>query len=153
MNGLRLFGIRRHYLATYCGMGCVREGVTEFTYVLLVAWYAINSTRLEGWLPSHKKPAPKQDSINFMSSLKLIKNPYAMAFSLVATFLLWAAKVRFSVEPSYLVCDASKPKRIPCLLLLTAPDKSWLCTPYQCFSQLRAAAFDFVRIVGWCSGI
>lgn len=87
----------------------VREGVDwKLLYVLaggmctlliLLAWKAN--------YPLHTKHTANKAPVNFMSSIRLLKNPYAMGFS-VGAFLYVAAESAIYVwMPSYLVCDAA----------------------------------------------
>ncbi|MDP5133686.1 MAG: MFS transporter, partial [Paraglaciecola sp.] len=123
----------------------VREGVDwKLLYVLaggmctlliLLAWKAD--------YPTHKKQTSNKEPINFMSSLKLLKNPYAMGFS-VGAFLYVAAESAIYVwMPSYLVCDAaSLSDTFACYT--DGPDKMLAMYAVSVFFSLRAAG----RFVG-----
>ncbi|MDP5039431.1 MAG: MFS transporter, partial [Paraglaciecola sp.] len=123
----------------------VREGVDwKLLYVLaggmctlliLLAWKAD--------YPTHKKHTSNKEPINFMSSLKLLKNPYAMGFS-VGAFLYVAAESAIYVwMPSYLVCDAaSLSDTFACYT--DGPDKMLAMYAVSVFFSLRAAG----RFVG-----
>ena len=91
----------------------VRQGVDwKWLYViagglctLLIAMaYKVN-------YPEFKKPVEQGDHAkkpnNFKSSLKLLKNPYAMGFSIGAFLYVAAESAIYVWMPSYLVCDAS----------------------------------------------
>ena len=60
--------------------------------------------------PEYKKPQlegnPKQKPNNFTSSLKLLKNRYAMGFSIGAFLYVAAESAIYVWMPSYLMCDA-----------------------------------------------
>lgn len=123
----------------------VREGVDwKLLYVLaggmctlliLLAWKAD--------YPVHKKQSSEQDSINFMSSIKLLKNPYAMGFSLGAFLYVAAESAIYVWMPSYLVCDASSlSDTFACYT--DGPDKMLAMYAVSVFFSLRAAG----RFVG-----
>lgn len=123
----------------------VREGVDwKLLYVLaggmctlliLLAWKAD--------YPVHKKHITNKESINFLSSIKLLRNPYAMGFS-VGAFLYVAAESAIYVwMPSYLVCDAaSVSDTFACYT--QGPDKMLAMYAVSVFFSLRAAG----RFVG-----
>ncbi|AEE24725.1 MAG: MFS transporter [Alteromonadaceae bacterium] len=86
----------------------VREGVDwKLLYVLagglctlliLMAWKAD--------YPVQAPPTHGHKPVSFISSLRLLKNPYAMGFSIGAFLYVAAESAIYVWMPSYLVCDA-----------------------------------------------
>lgn len=68
------------------------------TLLILVAFFAN--------YPTHTKGAKADEPINIARTLKLLKNPYAMGFSLGAFLYVAAESAIYVWMPSYLVCDA-----------------------------------------------
>ncbi len=93
--------------------------------------------------PTHQRDAETEDKVSLGESLKLLKDPYAMGFS-VGAFLYVAAESAIYVwMPSYLVCDASSVSATyDCY---TTPSTQWLAIySVAVFFALRAAG----RFVG-----
>lgn len=69
------------------------------TLLIIVAYFAK--------YPTHHKGAKASEPINIGRTLKLVKNPYAMGFSLGAFLYVAAESAIYVWMPSYLLCDAA----------------------------------------------
>lgn len=86
----------------------VREGV-DWKLLYVLAGGLCTLLILMAWkvdYPEHVPTAKTHKPVNFMSSLKLLKNPYAMGFSIGAFLYVAAESAIYVWMPSYLVCDA-----------------------------------------------
>ena len=87
----------------------VRQGV-DWKLLYVIAGVLCSGLILLAWLaryPEHTGRAQPHEPISFVRSLKLLKNPYAMGFSLGAFFYVAAESAIYVWMPSYLVCDAA----------------------------------------------
>jgi fucose permease len=89
-------GVDWKLLYVFAGLLC--------TILIVLAWRAD--------YPDHKLAIKKvadtpKEKVNFMTSLKLLKNPYAMGFSIGAFLYVAAESAIYVWMPSYLVCDAT----------------------------------------------
>ena len=69
------------------------------TLLMLLAW-KVN-------YPAYQKPATTSHKSSFSDSLKLLKDPYAMGFSIAAFLYVAAESAIYVWMPTYLLCDGS----------------------------------------------
>ncbi len=123
----------------------VREGV-DWKLLYVLAGGLCTLLILMAWkvnYPEHPPAAKTHQPINFMSSLKLLKNPYAMGFSFGAFLYVATESAIYVWMPSYLVCDAlSASESFACYT--EGPQKMLAVYAVSVFFSLRAVG----RFVG-----
>lgn len=86
----------------------VREGV-DWKWLYVMAGALCTLLIVMAWradYPEHKQTARVKEPINMMRSIKLLKNPYAMGFSMGAFLYVAAESAIYVWMPSYLVCGS-----------------------------------------------
>lgn len=123
----------------------VREGV-DWKLLYVLAGGLCTLLILMAWKADYPEHVPTSNShkpVNFLSSLKLLKNPYAMGFSIGAFLYVAAESAIYVWMPSYLVCDAvSVTESFACYT--TGPEKMLAMYAVSVFFSLRAVG----RFVG-----
>ncbi|MCC2617747.1 MFS transporter [Aestuariibacter halophilus] len=87
----------------------IRQGV-DWKWLYVIAGIMCTLLIAMAWragYPDHTQGQVASEPINVMRSLKLLKDPYAMGFSIGAFLYVAAESAIYVWMPSYLVCDAT----------------------------------------------
>ena len=99
------------------------------TLLILLAWRAD--------YPTHSGAVKTKQPVNFLAGLRLLKDRYAMGFSLGAFLYVAAESAIYVWMPSYLVCDASD-LEATFACYTSGPDKLLAVYAVSVFFSLRA---------------